>query len=85
MMNEQLREIALRKEGQTYIFRFDAVSQRVLLGVLGRFATDPGLNFSWHDAAVVCKIARQPCPKSGPAVASPPSGGRLSVSGRAAA
>jgi hypothetical protein len=77
MMNEQFREIALRKEGQTYIFRFDAVSQPALLGVLGRFAADPGLNFSWHDAAVVCKIARQPCTKSGPAVASPPTRERL--------
>jgi hypothetical protein len=77
MMNDQLWEITLCKEGQIYIFRFDAASHRALLGVLGRLAVDPGLNFSWHNAAVVCKIARQPCPESGPAVASPPIGGRL--------
>jgi hypothetical protein len=76
-MNGQFQEIALRKEGQTYIFRFDAASQRALLGVLGRFASNPELKFSWHDAAVVCKIARQPCLKSGPATASPPSSGRF--------
>ena len=83
MVNDQLWEIALCKEGHVYVFRFDAASRfdaaghRALLGVLGRFAADPGLNFSWHDAAVVCKIVRKPCPKGGPAVASPSSGGRF--------
>lgn len=59
-MNPQLREVALRKEGQTYIFRFDAQSHRALLCTLARWATDAQYNFSWHDAAVVCKSARDP-------------------------
>jgi len=62
-MNPQLREVALRKEGQTYIFRFDAQSHRALLGTLARWATDAHYNFSWHDAAVVCKTVRDPAAK----------------------
>ena len=76
-MNDLLQEVTLKKEGQTYIFRFDAASHPALLGVLGRFAADAQLNFSWHDAVVVCKKVRQPCAKSGPALASPPTGKRL--------
>jgi hypothetical protein len=75
-MNKQLHEIVLRKEGQTYVFRFDDASHQALLGVLGRFAVEPSLNFSWHDAAVVCKKTRQPCANSVQALP-PPSVNRL--------
>jgi hypothetical protein len=54
-VNGHLREITLTKGVDTYIFRFDAVSQQALLGVVARFAAAPDLTFSWHDAAVVCK------------------------------
>jgi hypothetical protein len=62
-MNGRFSEIALRKDGETYIFRFDDVSHRAFLNVLGRFAADPNLSFSWHDAAVLCKKVRQQCPQ----------------------
>jgi len=62
-VNGIFKEIALKRDGQTYIFRFDDASHRALVGVLGRFAADPGLNFTWHDAAVLCKKARQECVK----------------------
>ena len=55
-----IREVALRKEGHTYLFRADGESYRALLSVLRRFATNANLNFSWHDAAVVCQKIRQP-------------------------
>jgi len=58
-MNGILKQIALKREGQTYIFRFDDASHLALVRVLGRFAADPNLNFTWHDAAVMCKKARQ--------------------------
>jgi hypothetical protein len=54
-----LREVALRKDGHTYLFRADGESHRALLAVLWRFATNPELNFSWRDAAAVCKKFRQ--------------------------
>jgi len=57
-VNRRFREIALRKGGETYIFRFDGSSHQALLGVLARFAVATDLNFSWHDAAVVCRKAR---------------------------
>jgi hypothetical protein len=58
-VNGQLNELVLKKEGQTYIFRFDDASRRGLVQTLGRFAADPELNFSWHDAAVLCNKARE--------------------------
>ena len=70
-MNEPLRQVALRKDGQTYIFRFDAASYAALLGVLKRLAVDPAFNFSWHDVAVVCKQARQPRAEGNPSVLPP--------------
>lgn len=58
-MNGRLREITLNKGVETYVFRFDAASRQALLGVVARFAADPDLAFSWHDAAVVCKRVRE--------------------------
>jgi hypothetical protein len=55
-----IREVALRKDGHTYLFRADGESHRALLSVLRRFALRPELNFSWHDAAVVCRKFREP-------------------------
>jgi hypothetical protein len=62
-MNGKFSEIALQKGQETYIFRFDNASHGALLKVLGRFAADPNLSFSWYDAAVLCKRARQPHPQ----------------------
>ena len=62
-MNGMFKQIVLKREGQTYIFRFDDKSHLALVRVLGRFAADPNLNFTWHDAAVLCKKARQECGK----------------------
>jgi hypothetical protein len=60
-MNGRLREIALTKGAETYLFRFDAASHAALLGVVARFAAAKDLDFSWHDAAIVCKEARKHC------------------------
>lgn len=62
-MNSKFREIALQKGGETYIFRFDDATHPAFLKVLGRFAADPNFNFSWHNAAVLCKKVRQERPK----------------------
>ena len=55
-----IREVALRKDGHTYIFRTDGKSHRQSLTALRRFAMTPHLSFSWHDAAVVCRKFREP-------------------------
>jgi hypothetical protein len=64
-MNDKFREIALQKGQETYIFRFDEGSHRAFLKVLGQFAADPNLSFSWYDAAVLCKRARHRQAKGG--------------------
>jgi hypothetical protein len=55
----KLHEVILRKDAETYILRFDNDSRRAAVGVAARFAVDPGLNFSWHDAAVLCGKIRE--------------------------
>ena len=42
-MNGQLHEVALRKEGHTYVFRFDHVSRPALMGVLWPLRCRSGL------------------------------------------
>ena len=51
--------LILAKGGEKYVFAFDKPSRKVLLGVFGRFAANPDLSFSWHDAAVLSKKIRE--------------------------
>jgi hypothetical protein len=60
-MSRTFKEIALRKEGHTYLFRFDDQSHKALLSAFGKFAAAEQLNFSWHDAAVLCRKVRVDC------------------------
>ena len=48
-----MREVTLKKDGHTYLFRADDESHSALLSVLRRFTTNANLNFSWRHAAVV--------------------------------
>ena len=59
-MSITLREVALKKDGHFYLFRADSEHHAELMVVLSRFAKSPELNFSWHDAAIVCRKFRQP-------------------------
>ena len=67
-MSSTIREVALKKEDHYYLFRSDAKNHPALLAVLRRFTQNPDLNFSWHDAAVVCQKIRQPSANRGRAV-----------------
>ena len=53
------REIALAKDQEKYIFRFDDASHKALLRVFGRYADSEELSFTWHDAAVLTKKVRE--------------------------
>ena len=55
---EPLRVIALIKNGEQYVFHFDAAGRDETLRTLGRFAANPDLSFSWYDAAVVSRKIR---------------------------
>jgi hypothetical protein len=56
--------LALLKNGERYVFLYDDQSVETLLQTLGRYASDPELNFTWYDAAVLSQRIRQqahPC------------------------
>ena len=52
--------LALIKGTERYVFVYDDESRPVLLDALQANAADPGLSFSWHDAAVLTeKVSQQ--------------------------
>jgi hypothetical protein len=66
--------LGLKTGEERYVFLYDDVSRPQLLQVLGRFAADPELSFSWRDAAELsCKVRgdefKQPEPRRPSALA----------------
>ena len=53
-----LEVVALVKDRERYVFRFDAESADELLRTLGQFAADKDLSFTWYDAAVISQKVR---------------------------
>ncbi len=47
--------VALRKQGETFVFFYDDEDAGAAIRTLAQFAADPELNFSWHDAAVLSR------------------------------
>lgn len=47
------------KGPERYVFVFDEDSRCDFLRTLSRFAVNPELSFTWWDAAVLCKRARE--------------------------
>lgn len=57
---QDVQVLALVKGNERYVFLYNDAHRRDALHTLGRFASDPELNFSWYDAAVLSqKIRRQ--------------------------
>jgi len=56
-----LNAIAQVKGQERVIFLFDADRQSDVLRVLGRWASNPELSFSWYDAAVLSQRVRSLC------------------------
>jgi hypothetical protein len=56
---EDINVLALVKGSERYIFLFDDSSRAETLRVLGRYASNPDLSFSWYDAAVLSQKIRQ--------------------------
>ncbi|MDA0659478.1 MAG: hypothetical protein O2931_09790 [Planctomycetota bacterium] len=60
-MSEDINVLALVKGQERYIFLYDDKNRSQALRVLGRYASNPELSFSWYDAAVLSqKIRRTP-------------------------
>jgi hypothetical protein len=43
-----IREVALKKDGHTYLVRANRESHSAMLAALRRFAKNPDLDFSWN-------------------------------------
>lgn len=63
-MGQEINVLALVKGEEKYIFLFDDSRRSETLRMLGRFAADPELSFTWYDAAVLGQKVRQTIPTS---------------------
>jgi hypothetical protein len=57
-MHRELNVLALVKGEEKYVFLFDDANRIETLRMLGRYAADPELNFSWYDAAMLSQRIR---------------------------
>jgi len=64
MPSRDINVIALVKGGERYVFLYDDDSRAEALRTLGRYAANPDLSFSWHDAAVLGQKVRLNTPRS---------------------
>lgn len=58
-MNQDINVLALVKGAERYVFLYDDASRAEALRVLGRYASNPELSFTWYDAAVLSQKIRQ--------------------------
>ena len=58
-MSEDINVLALVKGAERYVFLYDDASRAETLRVLGRYASNPELSFTWYDAAVLSQKIRQ--------------------------
>ncbi len=57
-MQRELNVLALIKGEDKYVFLFDDANRVETLRMLGRYAADPELNFTWYDAAMLSQRIR---------------------------
>ena len=58
-MSQDINVLALVKGTERYVFLYDDASRAETLRVLGRYASNPDLSFTWYDAAVLSQKIRQ--------------------------
>jgi len=58
-VNQDINVLALVKGEERYVFLYDDASRAEALRMLGRFASNPDLSFTWYDAAVLSQKIRQ--------------------------
>lgn len=63
-MSKDMYVLALAKGVERYVFVFHSEYRAEVIRILARFASNPELNFSWYDAAVLTQRVRQGNPKS---------------------
>jgi hypothetical protein len=63
-MSQDINVLALVKGAERYVFLYDDSSRAETLRVLGRYASNPELSFTWYDAAVLSQKIRQESQKN---------------------
>ena len=58
-MSQDINVLALVKGSERYVFLYDDANRAEALRVLGRYASNPELSFTWYDAAVLSQKIRQ--------------------------
>ena len=58
-MTQDVNVLALVKGSERYIFLYDDNNRAETLRMLGRYASNPELSFTWYDAAVLSQKVRQ--------------------------
>lgn len=58
-MAHDINVLALVKGKERYVFLYDDANRAETLRVLGRFASNPELSFTWYDAAILSQKIRQ--------------------------
>ena len=58
-MDKEINVLALVKGEERYVFLYDDNHRVETLRLLGRYAADPQLSFTWYDAAVMSKKIRE--------------------------
>ncbi len=61
-VSKDVNVLALVKGEERFIFLYTDNNKSETLRTLGRFASDPEINFSWYDAAVLSQRLRQDQP-----------------------
>ncbi|MEQ1825099.1 MAG: hypothetical protein ABL921_04110 [Pirellula sp.] len=61
-MNREVNVVALVRGEEQYIFMFDEANRTETLRMLGRYAADPQLSFTWYDAAILSQRVREILP-----------------------
>ena len=61
-MNIEVNVVALVRGEEQYIFVFDESNRTETLRMLGRYAADPQLSFTWYDAAILSQRVRELMP-----------------------
>ena len=58
-MHKSVNVLALVRDGHRYVFLYDDNSIETVLSTLSDYASDPELDFTWHDAAVLAQRVRK--------------------------
>ena len=58
IVSQDINVLALLKGEERYIFLFNDKNRKETLRLLGRYASNPDLSFTWYDAAVMSQKVR---------------------------